>query len=357
MTADYYGSQASQSYTLTVPVYAAEYSADPLDFGDVTVNTTSTQVVTITSVGTGTLSISSKAVTGTGYTLVSSTCGTSLAPDATCTATIKSNPTDSGVFSGSFKLVTSNGGTFTLPLATNGVMPMNQVAYVTPGTYTWTAPAGVTSVSVVAVGGGGIQSATGGGGGGLGWKNNIPVVPGTKYTVQVGAAGGNSYFINTNTVAGLGGGLPAGGSFIGDGGGNGGRGANGGTYNPAGGGGAGGYTGNGGNGGASGGSAGQGGGGGGAGGSSYSGGGGGVGLLGQGVNGSGGIGGSYGYSSGGGAGSGGSAGSYLGNGGSYGGGGSGGGSGAGGGPGGTGAVRIIWPGDVRLFPSTRTANE
>ena len=33
--------------------------------------------------------------------------------------------------------------------------PIGQVAYTTPGTYSWTAPAGVTSVSVVAIGGGG----------------------------------------------------------------------------------------------------------------------------------------------------------------------------------------------------------
>ena len=56
--------------------------------------------------------------------------------------------------------------------------PIGQVAYTTPGTYSWTAPAGVTSVSVVAIGGGGGYSQIsaslspytghGGGGGGLG---------------------------------------------------------------------------------------------------------------------------------------------------------------------------------------------
>ena len=70
-----------------------------------------------------------------------------------------------------------------------------QQAYTTPGTYSWTAPATVTSVCVVCVGGGGFGwvrsdgGGGGGGGGGLGWKNNIPVVPGTSYTVVVGAGG------------------------------------------------------------------------------------------------------------------------------------------------------------------------
>jgi hypothetical protein len=123
-----------------------------------------------------------------------------------------------------------------------------EVVYGSNGTYSWTAPAGVTSVSVVAVGagGGGTYNSTGfsvgGSGGSLGYKNNIAVVPGQTYTVVVGAAGlgdtnsssstsnatsgGNSYFIDIDTVAGLGG--PAGGTnqiyvpFVGDGGGEGG---------------------------------------------------------------------------------------------------------------------------------------
>lgn len=78
--------------------------------------------------------------------------------------------------------------------------PTDQVLFDTPGTYTWTAPAGVTSVSVVCIGGGGagtrgtspsdsVQYRRGGGGGGLGWKNNIAVTPGQTYTVVVGAGG------------------------------------------------------------------------------------------------------------------------------------------------------------------------
>jgi mucin-19 len=252
--------------------------------------------------------------------------------------------------------------------------PTGAAEYTTPGTYSWTAPAGVTSVSVVAVGAGGGGSrtstggASGGGGGGLGWKNNITVVPGQSYTVTVGASGnahptnngdgstgGQSFFINAATVAGLGGsggrlaGGGLGGSFVGDGGGAGG--------NPAGvgriwggGGGAGGYTGAGGNGGNAidvAGSNGAGGGGGGAGGaaSSVNNGkqGGGVGIYGQGANGLGSAAGSPG-----GAGSGGSGATF-----------------GGGGnaafstlttstTGGGGAVRIIW-GPGRAFPSTATA--
>ena len=296
-----------------------------------------------------------------------------------------------------FKVRAANAaGTGPCSAASNSVTPaiaQGQQAYTTAGTYSWVAPTGVTSVAVVAVGGGGAGSASGGankggGGGGLGWKNNISVTPGNSYTVVVGSAGangcfgdgtpgGNSYFINTSTV--LGGGGQAntsgvGGTYAGDGGGNGGNGGiQPGGYGSAGGG-AGGYTGNGGNGGRGGspgcqtagtsGVGGAGGGGGGAGSSGYGGSGGGVGILGQGSNGSGGASASGSTSSGGGGGGGsgganGGLGTALSPGGAYGGGGSNGqlfscyhwGS-----LGGVGAVRIIWPGTTRSFPSTNTGN-
>lgn len=251
---------------------------------------------------------------------------------------------------------------------------VGQQAYTTPGTYTWIAPAGVTSVSVVCIGGGGGAGkyyGTGGGGGGLGWKNNISVTPGQSYTVVVGAGGiagttaggngGDSYFIDTSTVKGgrgLGGpysttgGTTLGGNYVGDGGGKGGSNTN--EYATGGGGGAGGYSGNGGLGGPwaesslSGAYSAPAGGGGSGG--AYVVGGGGVGLYGQG---SGGIG----------TGQGGSAGSngltysssplVLPSGGNYGGGGSYNAYVNVGGNGGTGAVRIIW-GPNRAFPSTNT---
>jgi hypothetical protein len=263
------------------------------------------------------------------------------------------------------------------------MIPPGQQEFTTAGTYSWTAPAGVTIVSVVSVGAGsgGVWNGSGGGGGaggGLGWRNTIRVTPGQTYTVVVGAGsvasattsskGGDSYFINTTIVAGLGGagagsGLTGGigGSYVGDGGGNGG---NGGTAASSayggGGGGAGGYAGNGGNGATihtlPGGNGAGGGGGGGSGSTGAGfGGGGGVGIYGQGANGAGGSA-SDDASSAGQPGSNGSVGT-LGNGGLYGGGGSGGDTTliVGRGNGVDGAVRIIW-GPNRAFPSTNTGN-
>lgn len=269
------------------------------------------------------------------------------------TGTGASSPiTVSGLTTGTaytFKVNATNYiGTGPCSAASNSVTPDNngQQAYTTPGGYTWVAPAGVTSVSAVAVGGGsGGSTANAGGGGGLGYRNNITVVPGNSYNVQVGlgrtgnVSGQLSYFICQGSsslgVVGCGGskfGCGGGYSCSATGGGYGGQGSG------NGGGGAGGYGGSGGRGGTA--TAGAAGGGGG--GASNQGGGG-VGILGQGTNGAG----------GGGGGSGGANASGS-NGGAYGG---------GGGhncgsctSGGGGAVRIIWPGTTRSFPSTNTGN-
>lgn len=60
-------------------------------------------------------------------------------------------------------------------------------------TFTWTAPAGVKKVHVMAIGGGGggryTWAVCGGHGGGMVWANNIPVTPGNSYTIQVGRGG------------------------------------------------------------------------------------------------------------------------------------------------------------------------
>jgi hypothetical protein len=343
------------------------------------------------------------ATAGSGQATVTFTAPTNVGSSAITGYTVTSNPgnitasgasspiTVTGLTNGTaytFTVAATNSaGTGPASAASNSIIPVvqGQEAYTTAGTYTWTAPAGVSSVSVVCVGAGGRGGGGGGGGGGLGWKNNIAVTPGSSYTVVVGspgtttANGGNSYFISTGTVAGYGGssGVSAlgtsntsGGSYTGDGGGNGGNGSTA-TGWGGGGGGAGGYSGNGGNANTLFGSSGSGGGGGGGAGHSATdsndnkrkgGGGGGVGILGEGSNGAGAPSTTYG-GDGGFGGSSGANGSpsdatFGGGGGSFGGGGGGTNDSSGSysfSPG-SGAVRIIWPGNTRQFPSTNTGN-
>ena len=176
---------------------------------------------------------------------------------------------------GYFYYQCQNHGSMVSTIQVNPSAPTGEQGYYTAGTYTWVCPAGVSSVSAVCIGGGGAGNGTGwsggGGGGGLGWKNNLSVVEGQSYIVEVGAAGvaggangGMSYF-RTEGINVYGGGgkndgsnpnedNARGGVHAGDGGGDGGLG---GAYSPGsggpgyfgGGGGAGGYSGNGGDGG------------------------------------------------------------------------------------------------------------
>jgi len=154
-------------------------------------------------------------------------------------------------------------------------VPWTSVFFTTPGTYSWTAPAGVTQVYVLCVGGGG----SGGPSGGTG-------VSGTNSSFDTFFAGGGVRgAIGASGAGGTGTALSA--TVFG---GNGGAGGS--SFYSGGGGGAGGYAGNGGNGRPfpSNGNPGSGGGGGGAnGGISASAGGGGVGLSGQGTSGAGGT--------------------------------------------------------------------
>ena len=109
---------------------------------------------------------------------------------------------------------------------TTPALPPGSHNYTTGGTYTWVAPPGISSVSVVAIGAGGGEGTnssgggsccTGGRGGMLRYVNSISVTGGTSYTVVVGSPGqggqtigysmnvgrtdgGSSYFINTSTV-------------------------------------------------------------------------------------------------------------------------------------------------------------
>ena len=76
-------------------------------------------------------------------------------------------------------------------------VPTSQSEYTLSGMYSWTAPTGVTRVSVLVVGpggNGGTRYGGGGGGGALAYANNVAVIPGLQYTLRVGSPGQSSYF-------------------------------------------------------------------------------------------------------------------------------------------------------------------
>ncbi len=72
--------------------------------------------------------------------------------------------------------------------------------------YSWTVPAGVTSISVICVGGGGAgetnHDGASGGGGGLAYKNGLAVTPGDTVNVYVGGGGFSAGWGQTNPDSG-----------------------------------------------------------------------------------------------------------------------------------------------------------
>jgi hypothetical protein len=200
-------------------------------------------------------------------------------------------PTAANINAGNATIITSYGYTTNSSVTTvttsapspaptglsTGTYANGEILFTSSGN--WTAPAYVTSISMVGVGGGqggGYATFGGGGGGGLAWVNSYPVVAGRTYTIVVGAggtgappatpssglAGGNTYFqsningVLSNVIVAYGGSNTYGGSYFANssfGPSGGGRGGNSfvspNTLEAAGGGGAGGYTGPGGNGG------------------------------------------------------------------------------------------------------------
>lgn len=93
--------------------------------------------------------------------------------------------------------------TATVTINDTSLTPRGSVSFTTPGTYNWTVPAGVQTVSAVAIGGGGggktksgtiVTGGSGGAGAGgnLSYRNNFAVTPGAVYRVVVGSGGSAS---------------------------------------------------------------------------------------------------------------------------------------------------------------------
>jgi hypothetical protein len=341
----------------------ASWGQTSLSFGTVTVGQTASRSVTQANNGSVAANWSSLQNLASSITANTSGCANVSPNGGTCQVQFTFAPTADQPYQAT-GVVPSPISSYLNTLEITGigyVPPVGEVSFTSPGTYSWTVPAGVSSVNMVLVGSGGgwYGSAlvkAGGGGAALGWKNNVPVTPGQSITIIVGTSGGPTSFNGTYVAAGgsnasdntrgVGGKISASPQPF-DGGGDGGDGSAGQWTSQiylGGGGGAGGYAGRGGNGAYGPGVVGQpgiGGAGAGGGGTAvgYSWGGGGVGLLGQGAAGtSSGAGGS-----GGGNGVNGPQASAAG--GAFGG-------GAGGGSvnAGPGAIRIIW-GPGRSFPS------
>jgi hypothetical protein len=275
------------------------------------------------------------------------------------TAITTSSTTATGVFTLQQQMQAKAASLWPTPIPP-GQQDFIQATYSVGEVLSWTAPTGVTSISVLVVCGGTFNS-----GGGLSYRNNYAVTPGNTYKLTLGGNGSRSIFYNNaagdvqacaaSSDGAIGVGTATYYAGTGWGAASAGYSSNGpvqyGAPDDTAATGASGLGGSGGNGG------------------SWTStdppgaafaAGGGIGLLGQGSNGAGGTATFGGAVNGGAGGSGGADGqgaagkSIAANGGTYGGGGN---NGNGTPQGGKTAIRVIWPGTARQFPSTRTTNE
>lgn len=147
-----------------------------------------------------------------------------------------------------FFITVTNNSTVGAASVTGPIVNTGTASFTTPGTYTWTVPAGITSVNVVIVGGGGgggtggtYSLRTNGGGGGGGAQvtalNGVAVPSGTVQIVvgsggSTGSTGGTSTFLSSTLsaaggIGGSDGSYSSGGAGGGSGGAGGGGGGNG----------------------------------------------------------------------------------------------------------------------------------
>jgi hypothetical protein len=108
--------------TTSTGTAALTLGSSSVAFGDVTVNTPSTQTVTLTSSGTASLTISAAAIKGTGFTMSGLAAPVTLAAGQTATLNVQFDPTAAGADTGSVTLTTNAtaGTTSTVSLTGTG---------------------------------------------------------------------------------------------------------------------------------------------------------------------------------------------------------------------------------------------
>ena len=105
-------------------------SAASLSFGSLTVNTATTQSLTLTSTGTSPVTVSSAAITGTGFTIVGSSLPLTLSPTQSLTLQVQFNPTTAGTASGQITINSNSttSGTASVALSGTGTTPTSPLA-------------------------------------------------------------------------------------------------------------------------------------------------------------------------------------------------------------------------------------
>ena len=123
LTASAGGVSKSFALQLNAAVPTLTISPGSLTFGNVTVNTSSTQPVTLSSTGTAPVTINSAALTGTGFTMSGATFPVTLNPSLAVTLDVQFDPATAGAVTGQLTIQSnsSTNGTVVISLTGTGV--------------------------------------------------------------------------------------------------------------------------------------------------------------------------------------------------------------------------------------------
>jgi Abnormal spindle-like microcephaly-assoc'd, ASPM-SPD-2-Hydin len=127
--------QATKNSSITPSSATLTINATSASFGDVAVNTTATQSLTLTSTGATAVNISDASITGAGFTSTGLITPATLPPGQSVILNVQFHPTAQGASSGAL-VISSNSasnGTMSLPLAGNGVPQLVQLSWEAPG--------------------------------------------------------------------------------------------------------------------------------------------------------------------------------------------------------------------------------
>ncbi|MGA9672765.1 MAG: Ig-like domain repeat protein [Terracidiphilus sp.] len=119
-TTDY--TTATKTVTLTVnqAISTLSINATSIAFGNVVINTPTTQSVTLTSTGTAAVTVNSAVVTGTGFTVSGATLPATLTPGQAVTLGVEFDPTTAGAATGQLTITSTSSTNGTAVIALTG---------------------------------------------------------------------------------------------------------------------------------------------------------------------------------------------------------------------------------------------
>src|SRR5208282_822959 len=104
----------------STPAIGLSANATNVTFGNVALNSPATQSITLTSTGTGAVTISAISITGAGFTVSGATSPLTLRAGQTATISVQFDPTSSGAASGKLTIASNATSNSTIGIALSG---------------------------------------------------------------------------------------------------------------------------------------------------------------------------------------------------------------------------------------------